>query len=119
MNPAESIVYLGWALGIGAVLGLCYGFLRPVRPRWLGDAVFVGCAFYGFLYLGFAVCRGDIRFGYTVGLFLAAVALDQTLGKVLRKPFYEFWRIISENFWKKPRKSIKNLLAKRKKDSKI
>ena len=119
MNPAEGIRFFGAALVIGAVLGLCYGLLRPFRPRWLGDFIFVCLAFYGFLYLSFAVCRGDIRLGYTFGLLIGGIAFDCTLGRVIRKPIACIYRFIFENFFKKPIGFFKNLLAKRKKQSKI
>ena len=68
------------ACGIGALLGLFYGFLRPLRPRLthLCDLLFVIAAFFGWLYLGFGVCLGDLRLGYTAGLAAGGFLWEKT-----------------------------------------
>ena len=84
--------------GIGAVLGLWYGFLRPVRPRWLGDLFFVMALCYGWLVLSFGVCRGDIRLGYTAAIGLGAAAFDRGPGRLFRGPFRWFWGLVGRCF---------------------
>ena len=100
--PAIATGRFAIALALGAVLGLLLGFLRPLRPRWnhLCDLVFLAAAFYSWLYLGFAVCRGDLRLGYFSGLALGALAWESTIGKVLRPVFSGFWRIFALPFQK-------------------
>ena len=63
------------ALCLGAGLGVVYGFLRPARRSHphLADLIFVCCAFYAWLWHGFAVCRGDLRLGYTLALLAGGV----------------------------------------------
>ena len=39
--PAEALSRLLCAVGLGGVLGLLYGLLRPLRPRHLGDVFFL------------------------------------------------------------------------------
>ena len=96
--PAVDALRLGWGLGIGAVLGLWYGFLRPVRPRWLGDLFFVMALCYGWLVLSFGVCRGDIRLGYTAAIGLGAAAFDRGPGRLFRGPFRWFWGLVGRWF---------------------
>ncbi len=112
-----------WGCGIGAVLGVWYGFLRPLRPRHtvFADLLFLPAMGYAFLYLSFAVCRGDIRLGYTMGLLIGAVLWECSLGRLLRPVFFGFWRLISKIFngifaifkkiFKKIRKNAKFLFA--------
>ena len=112
-----------WACGIGLVLGLYYGFLRPLRPKHtlISDVLFVPALFFGWLYLGFAICRGDLRIGYCFGLLLGGFAWELTFGKLLRPVFRGFWRIISriyrlflnifQKIFKKIHKISKNVFA--------
>lgn len=94
----------GWrflcACLIGLPLGLCYGFLRPLRSRhpFLADLLFLPAMGYAWLYLGFAICRGDLRLGYCLGLFLGAVFWELTIGQLLKPVFRGFWRIVSRIF---------------------
>ena len=91
----------GWrflcACLIGLPLGLYYGFLRPLRPHhpFVSDLLFLPAMGYAWLYLGFAVCRGDLRLGYCAGLLLGAVFWELTIGRWLRPVFRGFWRILS------------------------
>ena len=87
---------------LGCGLGLFYGFLRPLRPKRtaLSDLLFLPAMGYAWLYLGFAVCRGDLRLGYFSGLALGALAWESTIGKVLRPVFSGFWRIFALPFQK-------------------
>lgn len=87
-----------WACGIGAILGVWYGFLRPLRPRHtvLSDLLFLPALVYGWLYLSFAICRGDIRLGYTFGLLVGALLWEWTAGRWLRPVVQGFWHLISK-----------------------
>ena len=112
-----------WACGIGAILGVWYGFLRPLRPRHtvLSDLLFVPVLGYAWLYFSFAVCRGDIRLGYTAGLFIGAFLWEFTVGRLLRPVFQGVWWLVSriwsgffgifKKIFKKIRKNAKILFA--------
>ncbi len=117
----------GWRFGVACLLGLpigvLYSFLRPLRQRHpiLSDLVFLPALFYGWLYLGFGVCQGDIRSSYCAGLFVGIFLWELTLGKWLRPVFRGFWRILSKiwngiqgifkKFFKKIQKFFKNVFA--------
>ena len=64
-TPIYAFSRFAIALALGAGLGLFYGFLRPLRPRYtaLSDLLFLAGLSYVWLYFNFAVCRGDIRLG--------------------------------------------------------
>ena len=108
-------------LGLG--LGLVYGFLRPLRRRRpvLADILFLPFMGYLWLYLGFAVCRGDLRLGYCAGLPLGGIIWELTVGRLLRPVFNLFWKgifrifngffRIFEKIFKKIRKKLKILFA--------
>lgn len=80
--------------GIG--LGVIYSFLRPLRPKRtaLADGIFLLAFFLVWLELGFRVCRGDLRFGYSAGLPIGIFLWEWTLGKLMRPVFFGFWRVI-------------------------
>lgn len=121
-TPAQAAVCMAWALALGAGLGVVYGFLRPLRPRWtlLTDLVFVLAALYAWLFLGFAVCRGEIRLAGTGGLLAGCLAWELSLGRLLRPVFSGFWRVVGgglrmiwlpfEKIMKFFRKNTKNYL---------
>ena len=110
-------------LVLGCVLGIFYGFLRPVRrgKAVLSDLIFVLLAGWIYLYYGFAVCRGDLRMGYLAAPILGALAFDQGFGRWLRPVFDGFWRFFNAIFrpfqllFKKIEKIIKFLFASWKK----
>ena len=94
MTPPELAAQrLLMALVLGCLLGLCYGFLRPLRRigNWLRDLLFLGCLLWAWLLLGFGICGGDLRLGYFSGLFLGGVLWEKTVGKLLRPLFFGFW----------------------------
>lgn len=112
-GPALDARRFALACLLGVVLGIYYGFLRPLRPRHtaLSDLLFLPAAGYSWLYLGFAVCRGDIRLSYSMGLLVGAVGWEMTLGRWLRPVFFGFWggvakiwrgflRVFEKNFQK-------------------
>jgi hypothetical protein len=91
--PSIAAVRFLTACFYGVLLGVLYGFLRPVRRRMtnFADAIFVAAAMWAWLRLSFLICRGDIRLGCSMGLAVGAVAWEMTLGKCLRRPFRWFW----------------------------
>ena len=91
--PAEAAHRLLWALAVGAYLGLCYDFLRPLRRRHHApaDLIFVTVALMAWVWYSFKICRGDIRLGGTVTLGLGILLWMGTLSMVVRKVFYWFW----------------------------
>ncbi len=127
ITPALAFQRFLIALAMGAALGVCYGFLRPLRPRHttLSDLLFLPVAFWVWLYHSFAVCQGDLRLGYSAGLLLGGVLWELTAGRLLRPVFFGFWRFGSKLtgffltpvriFFKKTAKTIKFLLATAKK----
>lgn len=88
------------AVLLGAVLGVVYGFLRPLRPRHktLSDILFFPAAVWVWMYFALAVCRGDLRLGYVVGMGLGGVIWELTFGKWLRPIFSLIWKIFSRVF---------------------
>lgn len=114
----------GWrffcACKIGLALGLFYGFLRPLRPRHplMSDLLFLPVMGYAWLYLSFAICRGDIRLGYCAGLFLGAAVWEMTVGRLLRPVFQGFWKVISRiwtGIWRPFQKIFKKIYKNAKK----
>jgi len=101
MTPAQALEHFSLSCGVGVALGVYYGFLRPLRPRHpvLSDLLFLPALVYAWLVVGFAVCRGDLRLGCYSGLLLGAVAWELTLGRLLRRVFAWFWRILT-TFWR-------------------
>lgn len=93
-NLAARQLLIALAMGLG--LGLCYGFLRPLRRvgNWLRDLLFLPCLLWAWLYLGFGVCKGDLRLGYFAGLPLGALLWETTVGRPLRPVFFGFWGLI-------------------------
>ena len=95
---APSVAFGRFVMGLllGAIIGLFYGFLRPVQKgrAILADLVFIIFAGWILLYYGFAVCRGDLRMGYLFAAGVGAIGWDLTLGKWLRPVFDRFWAII-------------------------
>jgi hypothetical protein len=110
-------------LGLG--LGLAYDFFRPLRHRHLADLLFLPILFWAWLFLGFFVCRGDLRPGYWTGLGIGFWVWRMTLSRFIRPIFAGFWKIITlplellKKFLIKMRIFLKNLLADGKKSSTI
>ncbi len=122
-GPALDAWRFGMACLLGLPMGAAYSFLRPLRSRHpiFADLLFLPALFYGWLYLGFAVCHGDIRIGYCAGLAVGFFVWQWTLGSWLQPVFWAFWRLVSriwngflrifKKFFKKIRKIIKNVFA--------
>lgn len=75
---------------LGAGLGFLYDFFSPL-PRFLrhlGDGFFVLALFVCGIYLGFAVCDGDLRPAYSIGLFAGALLWHCSLGRLFRPLFF-------------------------------
>lgn len=94
--PAEAAHRVLWALAVGAFLGLCYDFLRPLRRRHHApaDLLFVLVALMAWIWYNFKICRGDIRLGGTAALGLGMLLWRGTVSLVVRRLFYRFWAVI-------------------------
>ena len=94
--PAQAALRFLWGLAVGAILGVCYDFLRPLRRRHHApaDTVFVLAAFLAWVWYSFQICAGDIRLGGTASLGLGMLLWLGTLSGVFRKVFYWFWLVI-------------------------
>jgi hypothetical protein len=109
MNPAIGFWRLICSILLGACLGIFYGFLRPPgqRHRSLADLVFSLGALWVWIYICFAVCRGDIRTIYLMGMVLGILLWEATFGRWLRPVFFGLWRFLAAVFrfllfpWKK------------------
>ena len=118
-EPAFAARALLTALGMGAALGVFYGFLRPLRPRLtaLADLVFVAAAFQAWLAHTFALCGGDSRPVCILAMALGGLAWEATLGRLLRPVFALFWQTMGwplKKTWNIFHKFQKYLLAKKK-----
>ena len=101
MNPPLlDAQRFGWACVLGVGLGILYGALRPFgrRHRHLADGLFVAGSFYAWLYLSFAICRGDLRLVYTCGLLVGCVGEEWTIGRLLRPVYGKIWDILAQTF---------------------
>lgn len=113
MNPPALLFYrflISCALGVG--LGILYDLTSslPRLLRHLGDFLFVLVLFIVGIYLGFGVCRGDLRPVYSAGLFLGLLAWHYTVGKLFRQFFTWVFRTIRKPFsifWSKLKKTAK------------
>ena len=87
----NSWLHLGQGVLLGCGLGLIYGFLRPLRPRWVADLIFIATLFLAWLYLGFGLCRGDLRMVYTLTLPSGCLLWEFLFGATLQPVFSLFW----------------------------
>lgn len=92
--PSTELRRFLFACAIGALSGLWYGALRPLRRAhpYAADLLFSAALIYAWLQLSFALCDGDLRLGYTAGLFLGCILEEATLGFLLRPVFAAIWR---------------------------
>lgn len=96
--PEIGAARFGIAVVAGMALGLFYGFLRPLRPKYtaLADGIFLLGLYWGWVWWAFGVCEADPR---PVGLFamgLGAVGWELTVGRVLQPAYRHFWRVIGK-----------------------
>ena len=101
MNPPAIAAYrLLCAVLLGVGLGVFYGFLRPLRTRHrhIADLMFLLALYPTWVYFAFGIAGGDLRFGYTAGLFAGILAWESTFGRWLRPVFAGFWRLIYRIF---------------------
>ena len=121
--PEAAAGFFLLAFGLGCGLGLLYGFLRPLRPKWtnLSDFLFLLGAFWAWLYHSFGICGGDIRPAYALGLGLGCVAFDCSVGRIIMPAFSGFWHLAARMLhflWypvEKISKIVKNMFASLKK----
>ena len=116
IGPAQAARQLMTALLLGSVAGMGYGVLRPARPQWLADFLF-GILLGGlWVYLGFGVCKGDLRFLHTAVLFIGALGFHFLFGRWLIPVYSRFWQGIFGvfsaifHFFRKIFKKITNFL---------
>ncbi len=95
-GPGLELSRLAGSLALGVGLGILYGFLRYLRPRFLGDLLFVAACWGAWLQLAFGICGGDIRLGYSLGLAAGALAEEWTLGRLFRPLYRLFWHGIGK-----------------------
>jgi hypothetical protein len=95
--PALAARYFAMALVFGGGLGLIYGFLRPLRQvrTHFADGLFLLAAFWAWVWHGFGICHGQLRFGYTVGLILGALGWEWSIGRILRPVWQQFWHFVA------------------------
>jgi len=99
-TPSQEFHRLWMGCLLGLLLGVIYGFLRPLRPKHtiLADSLFLIFLIWAWLYQGFAVCRGDLRLGYYAGFPIGAVVWLNTLGRLLSPIFALFWKGVNGFF---------------------
>ena len=76
---------------MGCGLGVIYGFLQPLRPRWFADLLLLWALFDAWIRLVFGLCGGDLRFAYSACLLLGLGLWQLTFGQWLRPVFTVFW----------------------------
>ena len=96
--PGEALLRFAWGLALGAALGFCYDFLRPLRRRHHApaDVLFVITALVLWVRYSFQICQGDIRVGGTASMGLGAVLWQYTAAPLSRRLCTGFWKAI---FW--------------------
>lgn len=127
MRPGIELTRFFLSLCTGGVLGICYEFLRPLRPRHTltADLLFILAASYGWLYIGFAVCDGDLRIAYYTGMIAGILLLIPPSHRLLSPIFRGFWNLCgvlltpAEKILRKTRNFKKIFVASGKKMVKI
>ena len=97
MAPAVAAARFLRGIPLGVLLGLWYGFLRPLaRGRsLLRDGLFLAMVFPVWVYFSFGICDGDLQMGYFASLFVGGFLWEGTLGWYLRP----FWRGVWGRFF--------------------
>ena len=85
---------------LGAGLGVVYDLLAclPRALRHIGDGIFVIALFVCGIYLGFAVCGGDLRPVYSAGLLIGVIGWHYSLGRLLRPLILRLFRLLGQAF---------------------
>ena len=86
MTPPEVAAARIWAgLLLGLQLGIIWDLLKPLGRRHphLCDLLFLPALSWAWLELGFGVCGGDLRLGYTAALGVGWTVWELTLGRIL------------------------------------
>lgn len=98
MTPATGFVRFLWSLCLGFGLGLGFDIVRPLRPRFLGDLIYL--CFLGWIWLEFTfgICLGDLRAGYLFGALLGIFLWSIGPGRLTRPLFARFWHILAAPF---------------------
>ena len=117
--PGEALRELLAGAALGGLLGVLWGFLRPLgkRRRNLCDFLFLLALAGGLCRLSFGICGGDLRPACLGAAALGGIGEEMTLGRLLAPVFYGFWSILSRfwgavsAFWKNFFKSAKNVFA--------
>ena len=86
------------ALLVGCRVGFAYGFLRPLRPRFWGDLLFLPVLLQGWLYLGLGLCGGDLRLAYTIFFLMGIILWQISFDRWLRPVFSCFWQLFYRIF---------------------
>lgn len=96
MPPAVMAARFLKGLALGAGLGVCYDFLRPLRPRRTGlaDTLFLLAAMAVVVGFSFGICAGDLRLGTAGALALGGMGWCLGPGGLLGPVFSGFWKII-------------------------
>ena len=96
--PAVAAARFCIAGAVGMGLGCGYDILRPLRRKHhaLPDLIFVVAMFYGWLYVNFSVCQGDLRLAWLGAMALGGILWEGTAGWLLRPVFFGFWQIIGK-----------------------
>ena len=99
--PEEAAGRFLWACLLGLPLGAAYDFLRPLRPKFTAaaDGLFLLAVGWAWLYLGFGICRGDLRLGYSAGLLAGGLIWEGTAGAVVLEGDQDavHWQITEED----------------------
>ncbi|MBE6947661.1 MAG: hypothetical protein E7454_05370 [Ruminococcaceae bacterium] len=99
MTPQIAAGRFLWGVALGLLLGLWYGFLRPLsRHRIFSDMLFLAGLFPVWVYFAFAVCQGDFHLGYMASLPLGGILFEITVGRLLRPLWRGFWGVIGAIF---------------------
>lgn len=122
MTPATGFARLLWSLCLGFGLGLGFDVVRPIRPRFVGDLIYL--CFLGWIWLEFTfgICYTDLRLGYLFGAALGFFLWTLGPGRLTKPIFYRFWHILTlpfKKFFEFFKKILKFLFASRKKSSTI
>jgi len=98
MTTAIALRRLCCSVLMGGCLGIFSGFLRPLgrRHRISADLLFSAGAVWAWLFICFAVCQGDIRTVYLLGMGGGILLWEETVGLRLRPVFDRIWRICAD-----------------------